>query len=148
VLKKQREISMPRGKPFPKGVSGNPSGRPSGSSKVAKLREQIAAQVPEIVSKLIEAARGGDVSAARLLLERAVPAVKPIEQTAPIHLPTGTLTDRGEAILAAIAAGDLSPSQGAQLLASLGSLAKAIEIDEIERRIKALEARASNGEAK
>ena len=47
------------------GESGNPAGRRPGSGKVAELRESIAEHIPEIVSRLVEAAKGGDVGAAR-----------------------------------------------------------------------------------
>ena len=58
---------------------------------------------------------------------------------AALALPAGTLTDQGRAVVAAIAAGKLAPSQGAALLASLGTLAKLTEADELKRRIAALE---------
>ena len=65
--------------------------------------------------------------------------IKAIEQTAPIALPDGALTDQGRAVIAAAGSGDLAPGQAAQLLAGLGSLAKLVETDELERRIAALE---------
>jgi len=43
-------------------------------------------------------------------------------------------------VVGAVAAGDLAPGDGAALLASLGTLAKLTEADELERRIVALEA--------
>lgn len=61
------------------GQSGNPNGRPPGSGAVAELRAGIAARVPEILSKLIDAAIAGDTQAARLLLERVLPPVKAVE---------------------------------------------------------------------
>lgn len=121
------------------GQSGNPSGRRPGTSVITKLRTSIAQHVPEIVDQLVQAAKGGDVQAARLLLERVLPPVKATEQPQPIALPDGTLTEQGRAVLAAVSAGELAPSQGAQLLAAIGTLGKVAEVDELERRIKALE---------
>ena len=89
---------------------------------------------------LIERALSGDVSAARLLLERVIPPLKASEGPAALALPDGTLTEQGWAVLGAVALGDLAPGQGAALLASLGTLAKLTETDELERRIHALEA--------
>lgn len=66
-----------------------------------------------------------------------LPALKPAEQTAPITLPDGSLSDQGRAVLIAAGSGTLAPGQAAQLLSSLGSLAKLIETDELERRIAA-----------
>jgi len=61
------------------GQSGNPSGRPPGTGELAKLRAGIAERVPEILERLTDAALAGDVSAARLLLERVLPPIKPVE---------------------------------------------------------------------
>jgi hypothetical protein len=124
------------------GKSGNPRGRKPGTGEVAKLRKEIAEHIPDIVTQLVTKAKAGDVGAARLLLERVLPAVKPVEAAAPVALPEdGTLTDKGAAVLAAVAAGDLAPGQGAALLAALGTLAKVAEVDELQRRIEALEDR-------
>ena len=55
------------------GESGNPNGRPPGTGEVAKLRDSIAAHVPEIIVQLVAKAKEGDAQAARLLLERVLP---------------------------------------------------------------------------
>ena len=132
-----------RKKPPPgwnKGQSGNPAGRPPGSGEVAKVRAAIAAQVPALLAKLMAQALEGDTSAARLLLERAIAPLKATEQAQALPLPEGgTLTTQGRAVLSAVAAGELAPGQGAQLLAAIGSLARVTEIDELAARIAALE---------
>ena len=124
-----------------KGQSGNPAGRKPGTGEVAKIRAAIAKRVPAIIEQLTTAALAGDVGAARLLLERAIAPLKASEQAAPLPLPDGTLTQQGRAVMRAVAAGQVAPGEGAVLLASLGTLAKLTESDEIERRISALEAR-------
>lgn len=125
---------------FKRGQSGNPKGRPRGTKNTATaLREKISKVVPEILDKLIQAARDGDIQAARLLVERALPALRSMEMAQPMELPEGTLTEQGRAVLAAVAAGKLAPSQGAQLVAAIGQLARVSEIDELEKRLKALE---------
>jgi hypothetical protein len=83
----------------------------------------------------------GDVGAARLLLERAIAPLKAIEPTQALTLPDGTLTDQGHAVLRSVADGVLAPSQGAALLGAIGTLARVTELDELESRIAALEAR-------
>ena len=125
------------------GESGNPAGRTPGSGEVAKLRAAIGQHVPAIITRLVQAALDGDVGASRLLLERVVPPLKAAEETTPMMLPDGSLTVQGRAVLAAVAVGELGPSQGAALLASLGTLAKLQEADELEARIVALEARST-----
>ena len=121
------------------GESGNPAGKPSGSGELQKLRAAIGEHVPEIINQLVTAARGGDIQAARLILERVLPPVKAIEQAQAINLPNGTLTEQGRAVLAAVAAGELAPGQGAQLLTAIGTLGKVAELDELAARITALE---------
>ena len=123
------------------GESGNPAGRKPGTGEVARLRAAIAEHVPSLIQTLIERALSGDVGAARLLLERVIAPLKASEEAAALALPDGTLTEQGRAVLAAVAVGDLAPGQGAALLASLGTLAKLTETDELERRIQALEAK-------
>ena len=123
------------------GQSGNPKGKPPGSGELQRLRASIAADVPEILAGLVAAAKGGDAQAAKLILERIFPAVKPVEQTQELDLPEGgTLTAQGRAVLSAVSLGDLAPGQGAQLLAAIGSLARVTEIDELTQRIDKLEA--------
>jgi hypothetical protein len=122
------------------GESGNPKGKPPGSGELQRLRASIAADVPEILAGLVAAAKGGDVQAAKVILERIFPAVKPVEQTQEIDLPEGgTLTAQGRAVLSAVADGELAPGQGAQLLAAIGSLARVTEIDDLTQRIEKLE---------
>lgn len=122
------------------GQSGNPRGRKPGTGEVARLRTAIAEHTPEIIARLVEAAKGGDVGAARLLLERSIPAIKSEEAPQPFDLAPGTLTERGTAILEAVAAGALPASTGANLLGAVGTLARVTEMDELVRRIEALEA--------
>ena len=123
------------------GESGNPAGRKPGSGEVARLRAAMAAHVPALVAVLVERALAGDIGAARLLFERTIAPLKASEEAAPLALPDGPLTVQGRAVLAAVAAGELAPGQGVALLASLGTLAKLTETDELTRRIEALEAR-------
>lgn len=106
---------------------------------MAKLRASIAGHVPEIIGQLVEAAKGGDVQAARLLLERVLPPMKPTELAVPLALPDGSLTEQGRAVLAAVSNGDLAPEQAARLLSAIGALARVAEIDELTDRIEKLE---------
>ena len=126
------------------GQSGNPKGRPPGTGEVAKMRAANTGNVPAILESLTTAALAGDVQAARLLLERALPPIKPVEQSQPLSLPDGTLTEQGRAVLASVAAGELAPGQGAALLGAIGTLARVSEVDELARRIEALEGKHGN----
>ncbi len=76
---------------FQKGLSGNPRGRPRGTSKTEKLRHAIEAHVPEIIAAMVEKAREGDTAAAKLLIDRVVPTLRPTDQPAPVALAQGGL---------------------------------------------------------
>ena len=135
-------MTIPSKKPpgrWKAGESGNPAGRKPGTGEVAKLRAVIAERVPELLAAMMTRALDGDVGAARLLLERAIAPLKAVEQAQALSLPDGTLTQQGRAVLAAVAAGELAPGQGAQLLAAIGALGKIAELDELAARITALE---------
>ncbi len=122
------------------GQSGNPKGKVPGSGALQKLRASITADVPDILKGLTTAAKGGDVQAARLLLERILPPVKAIEQAVKLQLPDGgTLTAKAAAVLSAAAAGELAPGQAAQLITALGTIGKISEFDELAARITQLE---------
>ena len=135
-------MSTPKKKPpgrWKPGESGNPKGRTPGTGEVAAIRAAIADRVPELLAAMMTRALDGDVGAARLLLERAVAPLKAAEQPQALSLPDGTLTDKGRAVLASVAAGELAPGQGAALLGAIGTLARVTELDEMAARITALE---------
>ena len=127
------------------GQTGNPKGRPPGVSEITRLRESIAKHVPSILDQLVTAAQGGDVQAARLILERVLPPVKATEQAVALQLPDGgTLTAKANAVLSAVALGDLAPGQGSQLITAIGALARVTEIDDLTQRIEKLENQHAN----
>lgn len=123
-----------------KGQSGNPAGRPKGTpNPQARLRKLI--DVEEIVRKLQAKALEGNTRAAELLLERALPPLRAVAE--PVELPglsdAATLTAKAECIVALTAAGKLSPDVATAMLSAIGQLAKATEIDDLTRRLEALE---------
>lgn len=126
------------------GQSGNPNGRPPGTGEVSRLRAALAVDVPDILQTVVTAAKNGDTQAARLILERVLPALKAVEPTQSLSLPDGSLTDQGRAVLASVASGELAPGQGAALLGAIGTLARVSEIDELVHRVQALEAKHAN----
>ena len=127
--------------PWKKGQSGNPKGRKPGSGEVAKLRAALKPHLPAVLKKLAAQAKEGDVQAIKLLLERTVPPYK--QTTEPVIIAAladaETPTDKAKAVIDAIADGQLPPDIGAGLLAALGNVVRIIELDELERRIAALE---------
>ena len=126
---------------FKPGASGNPRGRkPGTTTKAGKLRDGIASDLPEIIATLTGLAKAGDVSAARLLLDRALPVLRPC--SAPVAVALGAdLTQASGAVLAALADGIIGTDQASDLAAVLSSLARVKEVTELENRVTALESR-------
>jgi hypothetical protein len=125
---------------FHKGKSGNPAGRPKGTGQAMKLREAIEADIPEIIAAMVIAAKDGDTGAAKLLLDRVIPALKPQGVAAHIDgLNSSSLSEQGKVVISAMGAGQLTPEQAQQMLAGLASLSKIIEVDDLERRLTELE---------
>ena len=76
------------------------------------MRKKIRTE--EILKVVEEQAINGDMTAARLLLERSLPALRPVDT--PIVLPIGdSLADVGRSILEAVSAGRLTPVEGSTL---------------------------------
>ena len=123
------------------GISGNPAGRTPGSGQLQKLRDAIAQDVPEILASLVDAAKGGNINACRLVLERVLPPLKAVEPVVALQLPEGTLTAKAGALLNAAALGQLTPAQAAQLIAAVGTIGKIALFDELNERLTQLEQR-------
>lgn len=124
---------------FKPGESGNPSGRSTGTAtKVSKLRALLEPHAQPLIEKCVALAKDGDTTALRLCLERLLPALKP--QALPISLPVnGSLAGQGDEIIKATMAGHIPPDIGSQLITALAAQAKLIEIDQLTRRVEALE---------
>ncbi len=142
MTKPRNNAPKTRGKPFPQ---GNP-GRPKGSRHKYTMAAQalLDGEAEALTRRAIDAALGGDTAALRLCLERVVP----VRKGAPIvfNMPAiDTVDDIGKAlgaVVAAVAAGDLTPDEGAVIAGLLETKRKTIETVEIEKRLTALEERA------
>ena len=67
-----------RGRPFEKGTSGNPSGRPRGSRNATTLALEalLDGQANALTQKAIDLALAGDMAALRLCLDRILPPAR------------------------------------------------------------------------
>ena len=125
--------------PFEKGKSGNPSGRPKGTGQVARLRESIQSELPDIIQSVVDAAKDGDLTAAKILLDRTVPILRAVD--VPVTFPhSDGLADMGAGVLEAVSSAGVTPEQADRLLSVLGKQARVVEVDELTRRVEALEA--------
>ena len=117
-------------------------GRPPGRGPVAELRVKLATDLDQIIDTLKAQALAGDAQAIRIILDRVLPALRPVEMPTTLALPAdGTLAEQARAVVQAAADGNLAPAQAAQIVTALGGVAKIIEATELVRRIEVLEAR-------
>ena len=86
-------------------------------------------------------ALGGDTTALRLCLERLVPPVKdaPIQFYLPAMQCARDASDAAAGVLRAVAEGDLTPMEGAQVMALVETYRRTLETSELEARVAALE---------
>jgi hypothetical protein len=61
-----------RGRPFQKGLSGNPNGCPRGSRHKASILAErlIETDIEEVIRAVIAKAKEGDMTAAKIIVER------------------------------------------------------------------------------
>ena len=132
------------GRRFKPGQSGNPAGKRPGTRHHATMfaEQLLDGEVEAIVRKAIEKAKRGDASALRLCLDRLVPPRRdrPIRFELPELASANDASKAMAAITTAIARGELTAAEAAELSNVITAYVKAIEATEIERRLQALEA--------
>lgn len=124
---------------FKAGTSGNPKGRPAGKTPGAKLRKAIELRAPDILQAVIESAVAGDMAAAKILLDRILPALR--TQSLPVTLKGygGTLSERADTIVSATMAGVIPADTSALLMGALANHAKIVETSDLIERLEVLE---------
>ena len=132
-----------RGRPFEKGQSGNPRGRPRGSRHKVTLAVEslLDGEAEALTRKAIELALEGDLIALRLCLERLCTPVK--QRPIRIELPTvesaseavGAMT----AVLESVSHGDITPGEAQALAGVIDQFRRVLETVELEQRVAALE---------
>lgn len=139
----KEQANRPR---FPKGQSGNPKGRPQGSRNKVSLAIDalLDGDAEKITRKAIEMALAGDTVALRLCLDRLAPARKdrPVLFRLPPIATTADVVKASAALLEAVAAGELTPSEAAELGKLVEAHVRAVEVVEIQERLARLEDRA------
>lgn len=128
-----------RGRPFERGNSGRPKGA---RHKISLLAEKLMSDdVEGVVQTVIKAAKNGDMTAARLILERVSPPRK--DNPVALDLPeVKTLDDAALAmsiVIEAVSSGNISPSEGSQMTSLIREFSTAVEVSALEKRLSNLE---------
>lgn len=135
----RKSASNTRGRPFGPGNPGKPKGA---RHRVTVLAEKLMEGATEsVVQSVLAAAQGGDMTAARLVLER----IAPVRKGRPVSLPLPAVNTAGD-VLAALGAtikamgeGTITPDEAATVAGVLEVKRRAIETADLEARIIALE---------
>jgi hypothetical protein len=123
-------------------TTGN-SGRPKGARNRATqaVLALLEGEGEALTRKAIEMALAGDGVALRLCLDRIAPPRKDSPVTFPLHR-MATAHDAAQAagaVLEAVADGELTPVEGAQVMGLVDIYRRTLEVTELEARIAALE---------
>ena len=124
---------------FTAGNTGKPRGtRHKATQAVLALLE---GEGEALTRKAIEMALAGDGMALRLCLDRIAPPRK----DSPVQFPMPRMANAQDAAqaagaeLEAVSLGDLTPTEGAQVMGLVDSFRRVLEVTELEARIAALE---------
>ena len=131
------------GRPFEKGRSGNPAGRPRGSRNRTKaLAELLDGQAEELLRYVVTRALDGDATAMRLCVERilAPRRERPMELDLPPIQEVGDISGAMAAVTTAATQGSLTPSEAEALSKVVETFLRAIEATDFEQRLSAVEA--------
>jgi len=131
---------------FQKGESGNPAGRPRGSRNrtTILMQDLLAGRAEAIGQKLVELAENVDIAAIRICMDRLAPAGKdePVDVgLPPIEKPADSVA-AAQAIVAAVAPGDLTATEAAGLAKVVDVYVRAVDTKGVDERLAKLESRA------
>jgi hypothetical protein len=128
-----------------KGTSGNLEGMRVGTKhRRTELDELLTSAAPDVVAKVVEAAKGGDMPAARLVMDRVLPLRKgaPVQFALPKVASPADVTVALGAVLTAVSQGELSPEEASLIAGLVEAQRRAHELVELEGRVSALEQKA------
>lgn len=134
---------MSNGGKFEPGQSGNPAGKSRGARHrtTPAMEALLDGEAETLTRKAIELALDGDGPALRLCMDRLAPVRR--DRHVIFDLPTidttADLPKATYALLQAIAAGDLTPSEAANIGKAVDAHIRAIEVTDIHERLARLE---------
>jgi hypothetical protein len=136
---------MQRGKPFQKGMSGNPAGKPKGARHKATraVEALLDGEAEALTRKAIEKALGGDTVALRLCLDRLCPPRKsrPIDLDLPPSDDAFDASKFFDMVMRGVADGEVTPDEAGEVAKLIEAQARIREMSEFEQRLKSVEER-------
>jgi hypothetical protein len=123
-------------------AEGNP-GKPKGARHRATqaAHRLLDGQTEALTQKAVDMALEGDTVALRLCLERIAPPRRdaPVAFFLPAMENAQCAAQAAGAVLNAVSQGELTPSEGAHVMALIETYRRTLETTELERRVTALE---------
>ncbi|TNF12799.1 MAG: hypothetical protein EP320_11070 [Rhodobacteraceae bacterium] len=123
-------------------AEGNP-GKPKGTRhRVTRaVLDLLDGEAEKLTGKAVEMALGGDATALRLCLERIAPPRKdaPVQFELPAMDGAEDAAKAAGAVLEAVALGELTPTEGAHVMALIETYRRTLETTDIEKRLRELE---------
>ena len=123
-------------------ASGN-AGKPKGARhRMTVMAEKLMTDDAEsVVRAVIEAARGGDMTAAKIILDRIAPVPKGrrLEMDLPAIDTPADVSAALNATISAMAGGLITPDEASTVSGVLAEKRRALEVGDIEERVRKLE---------
>jgi hypothetical protein len=132
-----------RGRPFAKGQSGNPGGRPHGSTNRATRAAELLldGEATALTRKAVELALAGDAAALRLCLDRTVAPRR--ERSVELALPpihsAADILGAIKVVGGAVGRGTITPGEAVALCQMIETFLRAIDASDFENRLRRLE---------
>lgn len=121
---------------------GNP-GKPHGTRHKATMAALalLDGEAEALTRQAVTQALAGDTAALRLCLERIVPPRKdaPVAFALPPMITAADAAKGAAAVLAAVAIGDLTPTEGSHVMGLIETYRRTLETCDLEARVVALE---------
>jgi len=138
------------GRPFQPGNPGKPKGARHKTTLIAEklaIERLMEDDAEGVTRRVIEAAKVGDMTAARLVLER----IYPVRKGRPVHLDLPEIETVADlpvalsALLSAMGHGEITPEEAAVVANVIEAKRRTLETVELEQRIVVLEEAKAGG---